>query len=314
MSVMLMNFRPRNVNQEHYDQKMRFWRVMIENYCEYKGSSQCSIQELKLAFKRNGVQPHCLQEVLNRMIDDGSVTNKDEFMKKPKSFAGCVLDWFVKPLSWGFGMIKEKLISNTVDEKSKFVVKWAVKRQAVAVINHIKALNVNNNLLSMDDLMARSIDGVAPVGVLLAIQQLLNEKKVYIEEANDSTEQNCRMLLKCAAHHDDVTPITDMERSVYNLEKTEQRLLQDIERQQKELERVVKQVKDYLGDGKKTTAKIFLRKKHSLETDLDNSIRSHHNVEVCFLLFFRAKINLSYFRRCFSVFRNRGMKKNYSTP
>lgn len=33
MSVFLYHFRPRQVNPEHYDQKMKFWRDLIENYC-----------------------------------------------------------------------------------------------------------------------------------------------------------------------------------------------------------------------------------------------------------------------------------------
>lgn len=283
MSVMLNNFRPRDVNQEHYDQKMRFWRDMIENYCEYKESSQCSIQELKKAFTRKGTQPYCLQEVLNHMIADGSVTNKNEFMKQPKSLAGWAVDsLLVKPLSWGFGKIKEKLISNAPDEESAFVVKRAVKNQSAFIHEHIRALNVNNNIISMDDLMAEEIDGVASEGILLALHYLSIEKKVYIEEATESTEHHHKLLLKFAGHHDNVSPITDMERSVYNLEQTEKFLLHNIVKKENELDRVLKQVKDCLREGKKTTAKTLLRKKHLLENDLTKSFNVLDNVQVGF--------------------------------
>lgn len=37
MSAMMYTFRPRDVNPEHYEQKMQFWKDLIECYCEYKG-------------------------------------------------------------------------------------------------------------------------------------------------------------------------------------------------------------------------------------------------------------------------------------
>lgn len=45
MSVLLNTFRPRQVNEEHYDQKMKFWKEMIENYCEFKGMYEQNYDE-----------------------------------------------------------------------------------------------------------------------------------------------------------------------------------------------------------------------------------------------------------------------------
>src|SRR5690349_10644961 len=124
MSVLLNTFRPRQVNEEHYDQKMKFWKEMIESYCEYKGSPKFTIQELKSAFKRKGTQPYCLQDVFSQMMTEGNLMNKQEFMQQPKSIAGwAVNSLLVKPLSWGFGKLKEKLITPTQDEQTEFVLK-----------------------------------------------------------------------------------------------------------------------------------------------------------------------------------------------
>ena len=285
MSVLLNTFRPRNVNPEHYDQKMKFWKEMIENYCEYKGSSRCTIQELKTVFKRNGTSPYCLQDVFNEMISEGNLVNKDEFMREQKTGWGswAVDSLVVRPLSWGLGKIKEKLVTNVQDDQS-FVVLSAVKSQSMILQEHARTRKAKNNIISMDELMngTEGIDGVSPDGILLALQYLSTvEKQVYVEEhktTTDSTHHH-KLLLKFADPHQRVLPITEMERSIYNLEQTEKFLLETIEKKEEQLNSVLKQVKDCLKEGKKQIAKTYLRKKHLMELDLTKSVNILDNVQ-----------------------------------
>lgn len=286
MSVLLYTFRPRQVNVEHYEQKMEFWKEMIENYCEYKGSPKCSLQELKTVFKRNGTVPYCLEDVFNEMIAQGNLVNKDEFMREQKDGWGswAVDSLVVRPLSWGLGKLKEKLVSNVQDDQS-FVVKSAVKKQSTILLEHVRTRKVYNNIVSMDDLMngADGIEGVSSEGILLVLHHLSTvEKQVYIEEhkgSTDSSTHHHKLLLKFAEPHQRVLPITEMERSIYNLEQTERFLLETIEKKEEQLNAVLKQVKDCLKDGKKQIAKTFLRKKHLMETDLIKSVNILDNVQ-----------------------------------
>lgn len=122
----MYTFRPKELNPEHYEQKMQFWKDMIEGYCDYKGSSTVTISELKEVFRRKGTSPYCLQTVFDQMTQEAKLINKQSFMEVPeKTWSGWALSMVTKPLSWGFGKLKEKLISAS-DDNTSFIVKSAV--------------------------------------------------------------------------------------------------------------------------------------------------------------------------------------------
>ena len=278
----MYTFRPKSVNEEHYNQKMRFWKDMILNYCEYKGSSKVTISELKQVFKRNGTMPYCLDEVFQALIADSNLTEKSEFMQQPKSLAGWAIDTLVfKPLGWGLGKIKEKLTSTTIDEQTSFVVQSAVAAQSELLIEHVRSRH-SHNIISMDTLMQDLPEGLSKDGILLALHHLSAvEKSVYIEEVKetDAPAHHHKLLLKFAETNCAVSPITDIERSLYNLEQTEKFLHDTIDKKEQQLNDVVQQVRDTLKNGKKQLAKTFLRKKHQLEADLIKTINVLDNIQ-----------------------------------
>lgn len=283
MSVLLNTFRPKQVNEEHYNQKMKFWKELIEDYCLFKGTAKVNVAELKQVFKRKGTVPYCLQTVFDEMTAEGNLINKETFMSPPKSLTGWALDsLLVKPLSWGFGKIKEKIVSPTQDEQTLFVVKSAIAAQSKLLLEHIRNRHSYNNIISMDDLMGGvdELDGLNGDGILLVLQHLsTEEKKVYIEENKTESEHHHKILLKFSEPHQQAKPITDIERSIYNLEQTEKFLLKTIDKKEHDLNEVLKQVKDNLKDGKKQMAKTYLRKKHLMETDLIKTINVLDNVQ-----------------------------------
>lgn len=297
MSVYLNTFRPRTVNPAHYDAKMKFWKDMIQCYCDYKGSAKFNIAELKHVFKRNGVMPYCLDEVVTQMIAEQEIESKDQFMLLPKSsLAGWAIDSLVmKPLSWGFGKLKEKIISSALDEETVFVDKRSLKRQSGFLLQHIRGKFKSNSIVSLDDIMEEvdQIDEVSRDGVVLVLHYLsTQEKSVFIEEVNESAAQNNhhKLLLKFAEIDHQVAPITEIERSVYNLEQTEKFLHETIEKKEEQLDQVLVQVKGHLKDGKKQLAKTYLRKKHLLEADIVKTM-----VSICLITF--PDINKSMFFR-----------------
>lgn len=285
MSVMLNTFRPRQVNPEHYDHKMNFWKEMIENYCDFKGNSSFTIHELKEVFKRNETVPYCLQDVLNEMSAEGNVVSKAEFMAQPKSLAGWAVDSLVvRPMSWGFGKLKQSLFGGGDDEHTEFISKSAVASQSRELQEHVRNRHSYDNIISMDDLMAAAddIDSTTRDGILLALQHLNNEKKVYIEENKsnaDASPNHHKLLLKFSKPHQTVEPITEMERSIYNLEQTEKFLMLTVEKKEHQLNELLAVVKGCLKDGKKQLAKTHLRKKHRLEEDISKSISILDNVQ-----------------------------------
>lgn len=288
-------FRPRALMPEHYDQKMIFWKEMILSYCgknlnitndsannyviflAYKGSACISINELKSVFIRNGTAPYCLQEVLRDMAAEGNLTTKDELMQASKSTAGWVVDSLIfKPLGWGFGKLKEMVLGVTDDEV--YVVQTALQNLAIKLQNHVQDRHSFNNIISEDDLMNEEIPGVSQEGICLVLQHLIIHKKaVYIEQLNNSSHH--QKLIKFSGPHKTAAPITEIERSVYNLEQTEKFLHEEINKKEELVTKMLINVKAALKDGRKQLAKTYLRKKHMMEADLLKTVNILDSVQ-----------------------------------
>lgn len=292
MSAMMYTFRPRDVNPEHYEQKMHFWKDLIESYCEYKGTPTITINELKDVFKRKGTSPYCLQEILNQMAYEGNLQDKSSFMEQPKtSWGSWMVDSLIyKPASWGFGKIKEKITGSSSNPDTIYIVKSSVQKQARLLQEHVRNRHTFNNIITMDDLMESSenIDGLSREGILMALQHLsVYSKSAYIEENKQfigtddvsSDIHHHKLLIKFAEPHQIALPITEMERSIYNLENTERYLLETINKKEKQLDELLVQVKNCLAEGKKQMAKTFLRKKHVCESEMTKTMNILENIQ-----------------------------------
>jgi charged multivesicular body protein 7 len=282
MSSYLSEFRPRDVNANHYDRKMEFWKQMIENYCDWKGSATFSIEELKINFKRNGTVPYCLQSVINQMSSEGNLVGKVEFMEKPKSWTGWAVDsLLVKPIGWGFSKVKERIITSPSDNEQKvFIVKSVVKHQANVLYNFILSHH-KHKIISMDDLMklVDDIEGLSKEGILYALQYLsVHEKKVWMEEG-DETNQHHKILLKFADLHKTSQPITEIERSTYNLEHTENYLKNEIKEQELKIAELIKQALECKRVGKSKMALVYMKNKHRMEEDVLKKMQVLENIQ-----------------------------------
>lgn len=282
MSSYLTTFRPRQVNENHWDNKMTFWKQMIENYCDFKGSANFSIEELKMNFKRNGTSPYCLQTVVNQMLSESNVISKDDFMQKPKSWTGWAVDsLLVRPLGWGFSKVKERIVPTTSENEQKmFISKSVVRHQSNLLYNHITN-NCHSKIISMDDLMkiVDDIDGVSKEGAIFVLQYLsVDEKKVFMEDG-DETNRHHKILLKFAEPHKTAQPITDIERSIYNLEHTENYLQNEIKEQEKKIDEAIKQALVCKRDGKAKMALAYIKNKHRMEEDVMKKLNILENIQ-----------------------------------
>lgn len=133
MENFLAPFRIKSVNPVNYDTKLKFWKNLIKEYCEVKGSASVTINELRDALQRNGKKPHCLSTVIEEQLTEGSIKRKTEFMESPQiTWSGWALDKLIKtPFKWSFNKVKERALPVTVDAKqfdsTEFVVLEFVK-------------------------------------------------------------------------------------------------------------------------------------------------------------------------------------------
>lgn len=222
------------------------------------------------------------------MISEGNVQDKESFMLpiKPWTWTQWTASLLVAPMSWTFNKLKEKVIGSALsdDTKTVFVSKASVIKQAKLLQDHVRNAHSYNNIISMEDLMQSSedIDGISRDGILLALQYLSNvEKTVYIEENKEAeySQHHHKLLIKFSEPMEVVTPISHLERSVYNLESTEKFLISTIDKKEAQLNQIIEHVKTCLKDGKKQMAKTHLKKKHLLEKDIIKTMSILENIQ-----------------------------------
>lgn len=133
MENLFAPFRVKSVNPVNYETKMKFWKNLIKEYCEVKGSASVTINELRDTLQRNGKKPHCLSTVFEEQSNEASIKRKSEFMEPPQlTWSGWAIDKLVKvPLKWGFNKVKERALPTASDakqlESTEFIVLEVVK-------------------------------------------------------------------------------------------------------------------------------------------------------------------------------------------
>jgi len=69
LNLLFSPFRAKALNPEHYEEKLKFWTRVIEEYVTNFGKLSFSIVDLQTAFKTvDGRRPACLVEVINHML------------------------------------------------------------------------------------------------------------------------------------------------------------------------------------------------------------------------------------------------------
>lgn len=111
-------FRNRNLNPEHYDNKMEFWQKLIAEYGRFKGEATFSKLELLHAFSEDQQAPNCLDTVIEEMLRIKEVRLLADYEYDPaNSWSGWMINQFVrKPIFWGINGLKaslERLKSST---------------------------------------------------------------------------------------------------------------------------------------------------------------------------------------------------------
>lgn len=218
------------------------------------------------------------------MISQGDLQDKDSFMEVPQqSWIGWGLNALVKkPAKWGFGVLKEKLVAQN-KEDTMFVVKSAVKRQCMCIQSIVKKCHSFNKIISHEDLLKSLVDTkLTSEGISLTLHYLNCNDKVYIEKPSPHEHENHhhhKILLKFSEPHLTVSPINEMERSIYNLEYTENYLVNVMQEKEQSIDKLMVDVRACLRDGKKQIAKTYLRKKHLLENDLEKHSQILENIQ-----------------------------------
>lgn len=106
MNALFAPFRSRELNPLHYDNKLKFWKEQLVDYCRRNGVLELDVRTAEQWFVRKQVKPRCLELAVAELARERVVVTRDDALRPvPASAAhGLVQAVFTRlvwtPLSW----------------------------------------------------------------------------------------------------------------------------------------------------------------------------------------------------------------------
>uniref|UniRef100_A0A182UW45 Charged multivesicular body protein 7 n=1 Tax=Anopheles merus TaxID=30066 RepID=A0A182UW45_ANOME len=218
---------------------MKFWKDLILSSCRESGSSVVSVAILKERFRRKGTVPHCLNTVFYDMLSKRELCS--DILLKDHEKTGV----------YGFNLWTEHI--NIIE-------------------NVVATHNLQNKTMKYEDFLiilfqSSNItrNGVDPPIIFLEKEKRLTTKIVIIDDTKT-------FLIKFASIDGIAQPITNIEKSIYEIEQRENRLVEDITSIEHDISQTMEKVRQHIQNGQKQMAKIVLKKKHILEKSMQLKI------------------------------------------
>nr|XP_023694253.1 charged multivesicular body protein 7 isoform X1 [Paramormyrops kingsleyae] len=251
----------REVNITEWDSKMLFWMPLIVSACRQRGAVCVSLQDLNDMFQRKGSVPMGLGTVIQGMARCGKVQKESEFAANVDSGW---LSWgvgllLVRPLKWTLSTL---LGNSRVPLEESFVIIELVKEKAVELMRVYRSSSMaGRSLLSFQELRALTTH-VCPdeTTLCLALIQLQREKQVTV-----SLHEGEKIVKFSQAGQGRVSPVSDMDVGIYQLQRSERLLGDRVEALGLEADRCREEARTLLREGKKSQALRCLRGQKHME-------------------------------------------------
>lgn len=184
MENLFAPFRLKSVNPVNYDSKMKFWKNLIKEYCQFRGNPVISLSELRMALQRQGKRPYCLDAVLAEQFAEGSIQPKQHYMEAPLlTWSGWAVHKLVKaPLRWSYDVVKERVISTSNSSSAECAEYVFID---VAKVRHFRYSPIFFHCISVSSLFSPGVFSICPT-----LSQFFFEFTIF------SSRQFCRPLPK----------------------------------------------------------------------------------------------------------------------
>uniref|UniRef100_A0A182MBU3 Charged multivesicular body protein 7 n=1 Tax=Anopheles culicifacies TaxID=139723 RepID=A0A182MBU3_9DIPT len=280
MGVLLAEFRPRQLNVTSYDTKMKFWKDLIHSFCNASGSSVISISMLKNQFRRKGTVPYCLNVVFVDMLTKGELCREGQLQILQRSGTYGLNLWtamqMIKaPFYWGYETVLGSVTGSVnINENEDFIVTAIAQQHAKTIQNLIETRQLYNKLLQYEDLVVllNETASIKRHGMEPAITLLEKSNRLTLEKITHA--ETSIVLIKFAEKNAVAQPITSIEKSIYELEQSENRLMKDISMIEHNINQTMDTVRECIKDGRKQMAKTYLKKKHFLDKNMQGKINA----------------------------------------
>lgn len=277
MTALYAPFRIREANPVDYDSKMKFWENNIENWCLEKNNCKFSIKLLQHEFKRRERVPLCLNTVIENLERIGHVKLKDDIyrMNPEESWTEWAVKCFVKtPVIWSFAKLKTALMERDIDDLEYVYICYLKKKSEEIVLRKEQQNKSLYNTAEFQKLLItpEGIDINPETFEILVLWMQVN-KIIQVHKLENDT------LFKFVDGKKNIS-ITDVDVSIYMLEKNKLSIEKAIEALEEEKEELIQTAKSFLKKGMRDTAKSYLRRKKALEKTLEKRINTSENIEI----------------------------------
>jgi len=280
MNALFAPLRNKDINPESWHSKIQFWLNLIEKWSEQNQIVLVDVTMLKKVFTRNGKTPNCLEDVLNKGINQKILANDGAYLQ---GLSSAHQSWGAWMVGLGTGTIKNmgsKLIGasgnttsytviKTIDSVRTRILSELVKEENYIECRYsviIREEQVNTILESIEDLKSRDY----------LLQTLLADRKLLKFSTNESTFYK---ILNNSSNKD----FDDIDKGLVRLKLSIQHLEDKVKEIETEQSKQSANVKRLLKEGKRSSAKSILKRLKRLEGNLANMMEQQLGLEHLFM-------------------------------
>lgn len=277
MNALFSPFRSRSANPQDWISKYKFWQKLIYERLSHTMECSFSISDLNEAFRRKGCRPLCIVTVVEELHRNNEIMLETEFLQEPcESWAAWSISIFVKkPIVWSLSKLKSYVVNTTPNEETKYIHLKILKELADIVL-FILNKKQDRVLVPFSDILECSQEHtngtISKTTVMLSLIWLRRMKKVDFKYEANSHE----LLVKCMMHLED--SITEVEENLYQLQKQEHQLANEIDLLEETKTNILNETKSYLSKGLRQVAKTHLRKKAEIEKTIGKRLLTLENL------------------------------------
>lgn len=251
INVLFAPFRDKSVNPKDWESKLEFWKNLIYVYCTHNQEYVFTYPELAKKFKKDGRSPACLGVVIEEMYKNGDIQTLNVFLQTPpESWSEWITNSLVKkPILWSFTKIKNSIIASNTN--TSYVHINAAESDSLKLLDKVPP-TMKNKVIELKTLAETlKFNDTQQLNILL---HCLNCKR-KLSMKTIQKKGNTITLLKFH-NADTANGISDKDVDIFTLQQSEETLLNDIEKLENQITKLISDAKEYLAKGQRQSVSI----------------------------------------------------------
>lgn len=256
IDVLFAPFRNEFVNPKDKETKLSSWRDIIYIYCNHYKILTFTLSDFQKFFNHFGKSPGCLKEVIEELLKTGEIIYLEDFLQKPaETWVGWAANTLIKkPVVWSFTKIIGTF--NNDNTNRKYVHIKVLQQESEALLRAISE-NYKNKIINVGKLLELQLsEHIKSEHIKLLLHFLYCRGDIYMIEVkckNNNFEENTLIKFKEGKSTENISAV-DID--IYMLEMSEKTLLEEIERMETQINKIIVDTKKYLIEGQKQMVNI----------------------------------------------------------